>query len=390
MTDMRIGIELVSSMKIVNGIASYTGGTNYAKGVIKSLKSSSSQRAFTIILFISAGFQPTAEDIGLFFDDICEIRYTETLQNCDYTGIDIMFFPQVNGITLRLIPEIKRKNPNMKICATLHDRQHNFYQYDWKDRFYYDGFRRTGIPGFLSYYIKRMAFAYEYGKCVKYIDKIFTVSNYSMQRLMHKNVNSIQYFIQENIVEEAVTEEPCKGEYILLVGGGRPEKNLLRTIEAFCKFKKESRSKVIFKVTGVNEQTKNNLLRALEKDRELIEKTVEFMPYLTYKELSSLYIHCRYVIFISKGEGYGLPVREAMTYGKAVLASRITSIPEVAGASIYYVDPFSIDSICEGMKFFDNGAVLDRYEGYIQERNSIIKELCRQDTKILIDELLEW
>lgn len=387
---MKIGIELISTMKIVNGIALYTGGTNYAKGVVNLLKNSTRQRGFTIVLFVPDGFQPTAEDAELFCNDKCEIRYAETLLNCDCTGIDIMFFPQVNGITLRLIPKIKRRFPDMKVCATLHDRQHNFYHYDWKDRFYYSGFRRTGIPGFLSYYIKKIAFGYEYGKCVKYLDKIFTVSNYSMQRLMHKNVKSIKYFIQENIVQKLTSKEHDKGEYILLVGGGRPEKNLLRTIEAFCKYKRETVSKVTFKVTGVNEQTRKNLMKALEKDKELIDKSVEFMPYLTYKELSNLYMHCRYVIFTSKGEGYGLPVREAMNYGKTVLASRITSIPEVAGASICYVDPFCINSICEGMKFLDNEEILNRYENYVQERNQVINELCKQDTRILTDELLEW
>ena len=207
---------------------------------------------------------------------------------------------------------------------------------------------------------------------------------------MHKNVKSIKYFIQENIVQKLTSKEHDKGEYILLVGGGRPEKNLLRTIEAFCKYKRETVSKVTFKVTGVNEQTRKNLMKALEKDKELIDKSVEFMPYLTYKELSNLYMHCRYVIFTSKGEGYGLPVREAMNYGKTVLASRITSIPEVAGASICYVDPFCINSICEGMKFLDNEEILNRYENYVQERNQVINELCKQDTRILTDELLEW
>lgn len=118
-------------------------------------------------------------------------------------------------------------------------------------------------------------------------------------------------------------------------------------------------------------------------------KYIEFTPYLSYDELKRLYANCRYVVFTSKGEGYGLPVREALSYGKAILASRTTSVPEVAGAALYYVDPFDVESIASGFEKFDSDAVLDRYERYARERKRVVEQTAAQDMNILIDELLE-
>ena len=108
-----------------------------------------------------------------------------------------------------------------------------------------------------------------------------------------------------------------------------------------------------------------------------------------YDELEELYSNCRYVTFTSKGEGYGLPVREAFAHGKMVLASRTTSVPEVAGAALCYVDPFDIESIANGFEMLDSDTVLSKYESYAKRRNELINQIAKQDMSILIDELLE-
>ena len=113
------------------------------------------------------------------------------------------------------------------------------------------------------------------------------------------------------------------------------------------------------------------------------------MPYLSNDELQKLYLNCRYLVFTSKAEGYGLPVREALSYGKTVLASRATSVPEVAGGALYYVDPFSVDSIANGFDVFDSDETLKKYEKYAKNRIKIIDQLAKQDIGILIDELVE-
>lgn len=62
-------------------------------------------------------------------------------------------------------------------------------------------------------------------------------------------------------------------------------------------------------------------------------------------ELARLYTRARGFIFPSLGEGFGLPPLEAMRCGCPVIASAVTSIPEVVGNAGLYVDGFQKDSI---------------------------------------------
>jgi glycosyltransferase involved in cell wall biosynthesis len=55
------------------------------------------------------------------------------------------------------------------------------------------------------------------------------------------------------------------------------------------------------------------------------------------------------LVFPSLYEGFGLPILEAMACGCPVITSKVTSIPEVAGDSVFYVDPYDVDSIAQGM-----------------------------------------
>jgi glycosyltransferase involved in cell wall biosynthesis len=44
-------------------------------------------------------------------------------------------------------------------------------------------------------------------------------------------------------------------------------------------------------------------------------------------------------VFPSLYEGFGMPILEAMAFGKPVICSNVTSLPEVAGDAAIYIDP---------------------------------------------------
>lgn len=64
--------------------------------------------------------------------------------------------------------------------------------------------------------------------------------------------------------------------------------------------------------------------------------------------------HCRALVHPSLAEGFGLPVLEAMQFGKPVFLSRLTSLPEVGGDAAFYFPSFEADAMQEtfrqGMK----------------------------------------
>ena len=140
-------------------------------------------------------------------------------------------------------------------------------------------------------------------------------------------------------------------------------------------------------ITGVSDYQISNIYSCNLLRKEFLDQFVEFKGYVSYEELAYLYANCRYVVFPSKGEGYGLPIIEALSYGKTVLASRVTSIPEVAGCAVKYINPYDIESIISGFAFFENDSNLERYESYIIERKKIIHSMVEQDINILIDDI---
>lgn len=60
-----------------------------------------------------------------------------------------------------------------------------------------------------------------------------------------------------------------------------------------------------------------------------------------------LYAHCEAFLFPSLSEGFGLPVAEAMTFGKPVFISNLTSLPEVGGKEAYYFEDFEPENMAK-------------------------------------------
>jgi glycosyltransferase involved in cell wall biosynthesis len=77
-----------------------------------------------------------------------------------------------------------------------------------------------------------------------------------------------------------------------------------------------------------------------EKVRRMgLEQHVHFLGYLPDDQLTAVWKGCSFLIFPSLYEGFGIPVLEAMQFGKPVLCSNVTSLPEVAGDAALYFDP---------------------------------------------------
>jgi glycosyltransferase involved in cell wall biosynthesis len=64
-------------------------------------------------------------------------------------------------------------------------------------------------------------------------------------------------------------------------------------------------------------------------------------------ELEYLYKRSLFSICISYYEGWGLPIGESLWFGKPVLASNTSSMPEVGGELVDYADPYSFAQIRE-------------------------------------------
>lgn len=91
-------------------------------------------------------------------------------------------------------------------------------------------------------------------------------------------------------------------------------------------------------IAGIETPHKQRIIEAAEKfgclDRMTITGPVSDDDKAWY------YKNCSALVFPSVAEGFGLPVIEAMYFGKPVFLSKFTSLPEVGGEAAYYFDNF--------------------------------------------------
>ena len=84
----------------------------------------------------------------------------------------------------------------------------------------------------------------------------------------------------------------------------------------------------------------------------LEEYSIEFSNEynLTNEGMQEAYHQSDIILFASTLEGFGMPIIEAQTIGRAVITSNISSMPEVAGKGACFVNPFDVQSIREGIQ----------------------------------------
>ena len=88
-------------------------------------------------------------------------------------------------------------------------------------------------------------------------------------------------------------------------------------------------------------------LTDLLETTDYLDNRVHVLHDLSDAELETLYDGCLFTVFSSFVEGWGLPVGESLARGKPCVAARTSSIPEIGGDLVDYLDP---DSLRDGTK----------------------------------------
>jgi glycosyltransferase involved in cell wall biosynthesis len=132
--------------------------------------------------------------------------------------------------------------------------------------------------------------------------------------------------------------------FFLHVGALDPHKNFHAVVEAFVKCHEQMPCQLV--VVG----QKENYLKAYAEEFEKKKiKDVFFTGFIERNELTALYAKAVSVLFLSKAEGFGFPVLEAMAQGCPVIASNTTSIPEVAGDAALLFAPDDTTAVSAAM-----------------------------------------
>jgi alpha-1,3-rhamnosyl/mannosyltransferase len=129
--------------------------------------------------------------------------------------------------------------------------------------------------------------------------------------------------------------------FVLAVGTLEPRKNLPRLVDAYRRLPEELKERHQLVVVGALGWDTGDTLGAL---RSLGERCT-MLGQVSDAALAELYRRCAVFCYPSLGEGFGLPVLEAMAAGAAVLTSNVSSLHEVGGDAVAYADPRRVEDI---------------------------------------------
>jgi len=136
--------------------------------------------------------------------------------------------------------------------------------------------------------------------------------------------------------------------FVLSVGTLEPRKNLPRLIQAYSGLPEELQGRFPLVLAGTFGWGYREIRRLVAKVG--LESRIHLLGYVPYQHLPVIYSLASVFVYPSLHEGFGLPVVEAMSCGAPCLISHASSLREVGGESVEYVDPGKIDSIREGLE----------------------------------------
>ena len=84
--------------------------------------------------------------------------------------------------------------------------------------------------------------------------------------------------------------------------------------------------------------------------REGLSDRVRVLGYVSERTLDALYAEAAALLFPSLEEGFGIPILEAMARGLPVIASNVSSIPEIAGDAAMLFEPEDIEGMAEAAR----------------------------------------
>lgn len=158
----------------------------------------------------------------------------------------------------------------------------------------------------------------------------------------------------------------------ILFIGTAPNKNLVRVAEAL--------SGVACQLHIIGELS--------EYQREVLTSfNIDFVSAknLSDEDVINKYCECDLLLFPSTYEGFGMPILEANAIGVPVVTSSILSMPEVAGNAAILVDPYSVNSIKEGvLRVLNND---DLYQDLVREGRSNIKRYSNKNITQMYQEV---
>jgi glycosyltransferase involved in cell wall biosynthesis len=149
---------------------------------------------------------------------------------------------------------------------------------------------------------------------------------------------------QEDLIQSSRTKYGVSSEKICLlhVGGNDPRKNVTILLEVVKVLRTREIPAVLWKIGADFTPQQKQLIEEYG-----LEGKTTYLGQMSHKDWALIlaYNAADIVIIPSLYEGFGMPVLEAMACGTPVIASNVSSLPEVAGDAARLVSPEDVEGI---------------------------------------------
>jgi glycosyltransferase involved in cell wall biosynthesis len=151
------------------------------------------------------------------------------------------------------------------------------------------------------------------------------------------------------VPDDPAVERQTAEPFVLCVGTIEVRKNGVRLLQAWQRLLAELGDETPCLVFAGSYGWKIDDFRELLASDARLADRVRVVERPTDADLASLYERCLFTVYPSLAEGWGLPVGEAAWFGKWSIVSNATSLPEVCGDLVEYVDPLNTEGLAHGV-----------------------------------------
>ncbi len=231
---------------------------------------------------------------------------------------------------------------NVKQLAVIHDINfaHRPQDLPWLMAKYYNFF----FPKFAKRAC-RIATVSKYSKTD--ISQSYGISS-DLIDVVYNGVNERYQPTSEEEKERTRQKITSGSPYFLSIGSLHPRKNIDGLLRAYDEFRNAGNTEAKLVIAGGELFKTAEIRKTLECMR--FKNEVIFTGRLSVEDLHQLLGAALALTFVSFFEGFGIPVLEAMRTGVPVICSNTSSLPEVGGEAVLFVDPFDGRQITAAMQ----------------------------------------
>lgn len=157
------------------------------------------------------------------------------------------------------------------------------------------------------------------------IARFFPARDPRRLRVVYEALVKVPVGENQTSVRSEIRDIITAGPYLFYAGDRRPHKNIPKMIEIFGFLKENYFPSLRFILAGSEKNFASNLetLAAASPGVQLTGRVSE-------GELNLLQDHMEALFFLSRYEGFGLPILEAAARGRRIITSNLSSLPEVS------------------------------------------------------------